>query len=104
MDEHFRREIDKVFPDNKLVELPFNHGIYKVHFDFLNGPPKIHEHDGGPPRAYGIFYDGRMVVYYTVNTNISDGWADPKVHNDPPSIREAALKMGTNIVLWALMN
>lgn len=104
MDQHFRREIKKAFPDHELVELPFDHDIYHVHFDFPNGPPKIHEHDGGPPRAYGIFYGGKMVVYYTVNTNISDGWVDPQVHNDPPPIREAALKMGTNIVLWVLMN
>jgi len=102
MDKYFRREIKKVFPDRELVELPFDHEIYHSHFDFPNGPPKIHEHYGGPPRAYGIFYEGRMVVYYTFNTNISDGWADPEVHGDPPHIREAALKMGVNIVVWAL--
>lgn len=104
MDKYFRAEIKKVFPNLDLVELPFSHSIYHVHFEFPNGPPKIHEHYGGPPHAYGIFLNGRMVVYYTYNTNISDGWADPDVHKDPPEIREAALKMGTNIVLWALMN
>ena len=104
MDKFFKAEIKKVFPENKLVELPFSHPIYHVLFDFPNGPPKIHEHDGGPPKAYGIFHDGKMVVYYTANTNISDGWVDPDVHKDPPEIREVALKMGTNIFLWVLMN
>ncbi len=104
MDKFFRTEMKKVFPDYEFVELPFNHEIYRTHFEFTNGPPKIHEHDGGPPRAYGLFYDGQMVVYYTVNTNISDGWVDPAVHKDPPQIREAALKMGTNIILWVLMH
>lgn len=104
MDKFFRAEIKKVFPEYELVELPFSHSIYHVLFDFPNGPPKIHEHDGGPPKAYGIFYDGKMIVYYTANTNISDGWVDPEVHKDPPEIREAALKMGTNIFLWVLMN
>jgi len=104
MDKYFRAEIKKVFPEHDLVELPYSHPIYHVHFDFPNGPPKIHEHDGGPPHAFGIFHNGRMVVYYTADTNISDGWPDPDVHKDPPEIREAALKMGTNVILWVLMN
>ena len=104
MDKYFRAEMKKVFPEYDLVELPFSHPIYHIHFEFHNGPPKIHEHDGGPPHAFGIFHNGRMVVYYTADTNISDGWPDPNVHNDPPEIREAALKMGTNIILWVLMN
>jgi hypothetical protein len=103
MDKYFRAAMKQVFPDKDLVELPFSHPIYHIHFEFPNGPPKIHEHDGGPPHAYAIFHEGRMVVYYTFNTNISDGWVDPEVHKDPPAIREAALKMGVNIVLWALM-
>ncbi|MDZ7261414.1 MAG: DUF4159 domain-containing protein [candidate division KSB1 bacterium] len=104
MDKFFRQEIKKVFPDKDLVELPFSHPIYHCHFDFPNGVPKTHEHDGGPPHAYGIFHKGRMVVYYTFNTNISDGWADPQVHGDPPEKRLEALKMGTNIMVYALMN
>ncbi|MFQ5768931.1 MAG: DUF4159 domain-containing protein [bacterium] len=102
MDKSFRKEIKKVFPEQQLVELPFSHPIYHCHFQFPNGLPKIHEHDGGPPHGYGIFYEGRMVVFYTFNTNISDGWADPNVHGDPPEVRQKAFEMGTNIMVYAL--
>ena len=102
MDRYFRQEIKKVFPDKELVELPVSHPIYHVVFDFPKGLPKIHEHDGKPAQGFGIFHNGRLVVYYTYQTNISDGWADPEVHGDPEWIREAALKMGTNIVIYAL--
>ncbi|MBI4530440.1 MAG: DUF4159 domain-containing protein [Candidatus Latescibacteria bacterium] len=102
MDGAFRREIRKVFPKNDLVELPPSHGIFHCYFDFPNGLPKIHEHDGKPPVAYGMFHQGRLVVLYTYETNISDGWVDPDVHKDPPEKRIAALRMGTNIVVWAL--
>ncbi len=104
MDKYFRREIKKVFPEKKLIELPFLHDIYHIQFDFPRGLPKTHEHYPGPPHGYGIFYNGRMVVYYTFNTNISDGWADPNVHHDPLPVRIQALKMGVNIVVWALFN
>jgi len=104
MDEHFKREMKKVFPDKQLVEIPFSHAIFKSHFEFANGLPKIHEHDGGPPAGYGYFHDGRLVVFYAFNTNISDGWADPDVHGDPPDKRDLALRMGTNIIIYALMN
>ena len=100
MDESFRREIKKVFPDEELVEIPFDHPIYHIFYDFPNGLPKIHEHYEGPPHGYGIFYKGRMVVFYTYNTNISDGWTSR--HNDPPAKREQAFRMGINIVLYAL--
>jgi len=102
MDQSFRREIKRVFPDNELVELPFTHPIYHQLFDFPNGLPKIHEHDGKPPQGLGIFYQGRLVVFYTYECDLGDGWEDPEVHNDPPEKREAALKMGTNIVLYYL--
>lgn len=102
MDRAFRREMTKVFPDKQLVELPFTHGIYSIEFAFPDGPPKTHQHDGKPPRGFGLFYNGRLVVYYTVESNPSDGWADPEVHNDPPEKRLEALRFGTNIVLWAL--
>jgi hypothetical protein len=102
MDKAFRREIKKVFPDRELLELPLSHPIYRAHFSFPDGLPKIHEHDGKPPQGFGIFYEGRLVVYYTYETNISDGWADPEVHNDPPEVRRKALEMGTNIMVYAL--
>ncbi len=104
MDKFFREEMAKVFPDKKWVELPFSHPIYHSHFEFTYGVPKTHEHDGGPPKAFGLFHEGRLIAYYTWNTNISDGWADPEVHGDPPEVREQALRMGTNIVVYALMN
>jgi hypothetical protein len=102
MDEAFRREIGKVFPGLELVELPFSHPIYHCFYDFSTGPPKIHEHNNKPPRGYGIFYEGRLVVYYTYESNVSDGWADPNVHKDPEEIREKAFKMGINIIVYAM--
>jgi len=102
MDVFFRREIKKVFPDKELVELPFSHEIYHSRFDFPDGIPKIHEHDGGPGHGLAIFHEGRMVVFYSVNTDLGDGWEDPNVHKDPPEVREAALKMGVNIIVYAL--
>ena len=102
MDPSFRREMKKVFPDKEMIELPFSHGIYHSHFDFPNGLPKIHEHDGGPPHGYGLFHEGRLVVFYSFNTDLGDGWEDGTVHNDPEEKRIAALKMGTNIVVWAM--
>lgn len=102
MDEHFRREIRAVFPDAELIELPFDHPIYHEVYDFPEGLPKIHEHDGGPPRGFGIFHDGRLVVFYTYDCDIGDGLEDADVHNDPPEKREAALRMAINIVTYAL--
>lgn len=102
MDKSFREEIRKVFPEKQFVELPFSHRVFHSHFNFPSGIPKIHEHDGGPGKTFGIFHEGRLVVLYTWNTNISDGWADAEVHDDPPEIREQALRMGTNIVVYAL--
>lgn len=102
MDQHFRREIRKVFPEHELVELPFDHPIYHMVYDFDNGLPKIHEHDGGPPHGYGIIHNGRLVVFYSFNTDIGDGLEDPGVHNDPPEKREAAMRMAINIVAYAL--
>jgi hypothetical protein len=102
LDKAFRRELKRVFPAAELVELPFDHGIYRALFPFPEGPPKTHEHDAKPPRGYGLFHNGRMVVYYTVESNPSDGWADADVHNDPEAKRQEALRFGANIVLWAL--
>jgi hypothetical protein len=103
MDQSFRREIKRVFPDNDLVELPFSHPIYHLLYQFPNGLPKIHEHDGKPAQGFGIFYKGRLVVFYTYQCDLGDGWEDPEVHNDPDEKHQAALQMGTNIILYSLM-
>lgn len=104
LDKAIRREMKKVFPDQEFAELPFNHPIYHVLFDFPYGPPKTHEHNGKPPQGFGLFVNNRLAVYYTYESNPSDGWADPEVHNDPPDKREEALKFGANLVVWALTN
>lgn len=104
LDKAVRREMKKVFPEKDFIELPFSHGIYNIMYDFPSGPPKTHKHDEKPPQGFGIFVDKRLAVYYTYESNPSDGWADQEVHNDPPQKREEALKFGTNIVLWALSN
>ena len=102
MDESFRREMKKVFPDKELVLLPKNHPIFRVSFVFPGGLPKIHEHDGKPAQAFGIFHEGRMVVFYSYQSDLGDGWEDPAVHNDPEPVRLQALKMGANLLVWAL--
>jgi hypothetical protein len=103
MDESFRREIKRVFPEKELVELDASHPLYTSYYDFSGGIPKIHLHDEKPPQAYGIFDDnGRMMLYYTYETNISDGWADPDTHNDPPELRDTALRFGLNIVHYIM--
>ncbi len=103
MDQVFRREMKKVFPEEELKELPFNHGIYHCYYDFPNGLPKIHKHDGKPAQGFGIFYKGRLVVFYAYESDIGDGWEDEQVHHDPPEKRVQALKMGVNILTWAIM-
>jgi hypothetical protein len=104
MDNAFRREMKKVFPEQEMEELPFNNKIYSCHYSFPKGLPKIHEHDGKPPQGFGYFINGRLCVFYTYETNISDGWDDPEEFNDPPEKREEAFKMGTNIIVYALTN
>lgn len=102
MDQFIREELKKVFPDNQLVELPFNHPIFHQKYDF-NGLPKIHEHDGKRPQAFGIIVEGRLVCLYTYETDLSDGWEDAAVHNDPESKRKEALQMGANILMYAFL-
>jgi Domain of unknown function (DUF4159) len=102
LDKAFRREIKKVFPEKELAELPFSYGLYHDFYNFPNGVPKIHEHNGKPPQGFGIFINNRLAVYYTYESNPSDGWDSPDVHDDPPAKREEALKFGTNLVIWAL--
>jgi uncharacterized protein DUF4159 len=102
MDKSFRREMKKVFPDKELVLLPKNHPIFNITFPFPGGLPKIHEHDGEPSQAYAIFHEGRMVVFYAFQSDLGDGWEEKTVHNDPEHIRVSALKMGVNLIVWAL--
>jgi len=102
MDSSFRGEMKKVFPESPLIELPFDHPIYHSFYDFPEGLPKIHEHNGKPAQGFGIFYQNRLVVFYSYETDLGDGWEDPDVHNDPPEKREQALKMGINIVVYVL--
>lgn len=102
MDSTFRKEIEKVFPDSPLIELPFDHDIYHSFYKFPNGLPKIHEHDSESPQGFGIFYDDQLVVFYTYESDLGDGWEDPDVHNDPPEKREDAIRMGINIIVYSL--
>jgi hypothetical protein len=104
MDKAFRREIKKIFPDEELVELPFNYPMYNDMYNFANGVPKTHYHNGKPPQGFGIFINGRLAVYYTYESNPSDGWDDSDVHADPPDKRLEALKFGVNLIVWALAN
>jgi hypothetical protein len=100
MDQSFRRELKRVFPELELQELANDFPLFNCYYDFSAGMPKIHEHEKGQPRAFGLFYQGRLVVFYTFNTNISDGWTND--HNDPAEKREQAVKMGVNILWYAL--
>lgn len=103
MDRTFRKEMAQLFPEREVVELPFDHQIYHCLHDFPNGPPKIHEHDNKPPRGHATILNGRVVLYFLVESDIGDGWEDPQVHNDPPEKRLEALKMGLNILTYALL-
>ena len=102
IDVSFRRELERVLPGAALVELPFGHPVFHQLYDFPRGLPKIHEHDGGPARAFGAFQDGRMVVFYSYDTDLGDGLEDPGVHPDAPEKRDLALRMGINIALYAM--
>lgn len=102
LDESFRREMAAVFPDRELVEIPSDHPVFGLLYEFPEGLPKVHEHDGGPPQAFGIFDRGRLMVFYSYESDLGDGWEDPDVHEDDPEVREAALRMGVNLVLYAL--
>ncbi len=104
LSDYIRREMKKVFPENDFVELPFNYPIYHQKYDFPSGLPKIHEHDNLAPQGFGIIYEGRLVVFFDFECDLGDGWEDPTVHNDPEDKRLQALKMGANIVQYALEN
>lgn len=102
MDGAFRREIARVFPDHPLVEVPADHPVYHLVYEFPDGLPKVHEHDGKPAQGFGVFVNGRLVVYYSYESDLGDGWEDPEVHRDPAEVREAALRMGVNLVAYAV--
>ncbi|MCC9070871.1 DUF4159 domain-containing protein [Flavobacterium sp. F-65] len=104
MDQYIRKEIKKIFPNNELTELPANHAIFQKPFLFSNGLPKIHEHDGKRPQAFGIFIENKLVLLYTFQCDLGDGWEDAEVHNDPLEIRQKALKMGANIINYIFTN
>lgn len=101
MDKFVRREMKKVFPELDFVELPFSHPIYHKAYDFNNGLPKVHEHDGKPAKGYGLLYKGRLVCFYSYECDLGNGWEDTEVYNDPEPVRLRALQMGANIVKFA---
>lgn len=102
LDSSFRREIARVFPERPLVDVPLKHPIYNLVYEFPKGLPKIHEHDGKPPRGLGIFLGDRLAVFYDYESDLGDGWEDPDVHKDPPELHEAALRMGVNLFVYAI--
>ena len=102
LDESFRREIKRLFPDIPLAEVPLEHPVYQIFYKFPEGLPKIHEHDGKPAQAFGIFLDGRLAVFYSYESDLGDGWEDPGVHEDTEEAREQATQMGVNLFLYAL--
>lgn len=101
MDPYVRVAMKKVFPETDFVELPFDHEIFHQSFNFPRGLPKIHEHDGNPAQGFGIFWEGRLVCFYSYESDLGDGWEDESVHRDPPDVRMKALQMGANIVEFA---
>jgi hypothetical protein len=102
LDESFRRELRRVYPEADLVEVPHDHPVYHVLYPFPHGLPKVHEHDGKPAQGFGLFSGGRLVVFYSYESDLGNGWEDPEVHDNPAAIREQALRMGANLFLYAL--
>lgn len=101
LDKFIRLELKKVFPDLEMVEIPFDHPVYHQKFDFNDGLPKIHEHDGEPARGFGLFYEGRLVVFYSHEADLGNGWEDQRIYNDPEEVRQLALRMGANLIQFA---
>lgn len=104
MEPYLRKELNKVFPDKELVEIGADHAIFTTQYEFPKGLPKIHEHDGKRPQALGIFHENRLVLLFTYESDLGDGWEDPEVHNDSEQIRLKALQMGANIIHYAFKN
>jgi hypothetical protein len=103
LDKYFRREMKKVFPELSFVELPFNHPIYHQAYNFSNGLPKVHEHDGKSPQGFGLIYQGRLVCFYSFECDLGNGWESQEIYNDPEAIRQQALQMGANIIQYAFI-
>lgn len=104
MQPYIVKELKKVFPNQELIELPANHELFNIVYKFPKGLPKIHEHDGKRPQAFGLFHENRLVLLFTFESDLGDGWEDEAVHNDPPEVREKALKMGANIIKYVFEN
>lgn len=102
LDQDVRNMIDAIYPGTELIELPYDHPIYYQVFSFDDGLPKVHEHDGNPAQGFGVFHEGRLVIFYSFESNLGDAWTDPEVHNPPVAIRRQALRMGVNILVYAL--
>ncbi len=100
LDVYIRPQMKKVLPELDFVELPYSHPIYHQKYEFPNGLPKIHEHDGKPAQGFGLFWEGRLLCFYSYETDLGDGWEDPEVHNDSPETRLKALKMGANLIQY----
>ena len=100
LDQFVQIEMKKVFPELEFIEIPFDHPIYHQKFDFDDGLPKIHQHDGKPPKGYGIIYEGRLVCFYSYESDLGNGWEDQSIYNDPQEVRLKALKMGANIISY----
>jgi hypothetical protein len=100
LDKFIRLELKKVFPELELIEIPFTHQVYHQKFDFSNGLPKIHEHDGKPAQGFGLFYEGRLIVFYSYECDLGNGWEDQRIYNDPEAKRQEALRMGANLISY----
>lgn len=104
MEPYVTKELKKVFPNKDLIDIPKTHPIFNTAYEFPNGLPKIHEHDGKAPQALGLFHEGRLLLLFTFESDLGDGWEDPEVHNDPEDVRQKALKMGANIMKYVFVN
>ena len=102
LDESFRREIKRIYPDRPLVEVPYTHPIYHLVYDFPGGPPKVHEHDGKPAQGFGIFIGNRLALYYSYSTDLGNGWEDVGTYSDPPAMHEQAIRLGVNLFTYAV--
>jgi hypothetical protein len=102
LDKSFRRELTRAFPDKELLELPADHPVYHAFYDFPKGLPKVHKHDGKAPQGFGVLHEGRMLIYYSFESDLGNGWEDAERYGNPPEAREAALRMGVNLFIYAL--